>query len=625
MTDSPIDVPRLELVKTIGFNGTINGGLCIHPDRQHIIYALGQTIIVEDIQKKKQEFLNGHSDNVSCLAVSKQGTYIASGQITHMGFKADIFVWDFKERKPICKFSLHKVRVEALAFSPNENYLLSLGGQDCGRIVIWDILGQAAICGSEAQVESAGNTHCVAYANTSDDTFVSGGEGTLRVWTLDVGNRKIKPIDVQMGQIKRDVVCVQIAEDDQTFYCGTTTGDILGVNMRTQIIQLIGPKKELFSLGVRALALLKNKEMIIGAGDGTVCIVKGDNFKKDAKKIAKVQGGVTSIALRGVGHQFYVGTSNSHIHKFNIAEFKNELVITCHNSAINDICFPKGSSDLFATCSHESIRVWSTGTGNELLRITVPNMTCNAVEFTEDGKSILSGWDDGRIRAFFPESGKEFYRINDAHNLGVTALASTSCNTRIISGGGDGKVRVWNINREYSHKGPCIVTKLFETMKEHKASVSCIKLKKDDSQCVSASTDGTCIIWDLKRFVRSQIIFANTLFKCVAYHPDECQVITSGTDRKIGYWEIYDGSMIRELEGSKTGSINGMDITSDGMKYVTGGDDLLLKVSSYNEGVVTHVGIGHSGPINKLKICPFNRYIGSVSADGACLIWKFPN
>ena len=73
-------------------------------------------------------------------------------------------------------------------------------------------------------------------------------------------------------------------------------------------------------------------------------------------------------------------------------------------------------------------------------------------------------------------------------------------------------------------------------------------------------------------------MFANTLFRCVCWRPDECQIITSGTDRKIGYWEVYDGSLIRELEGSRSGSVNGMDITADGDIFVTGGDDKIVKV-----------------------------------------------
>lgn len=29
------------------------------------------------------------------------------------------------------------------------------------------------------------------------------------------------------------------------------------------------------------------------------------------------------------------------------------------------------------------------------------------------------------------------------------------------------------------------------------------------------------------------MIFANTLFKAICYRPDECQIITAGTDRKV--------------------------------------------------------------------------------------------
>jgi hypothetical protein len=57
------------------------------------------------------------------------------------------------------------------------------------------------------------------------------------------------------------------------------------------------------------------------------------------------------------------------------------------------------------------------------------------------------------------------------------------------------------------------------------------------------------------------------------YNYEENQIVTSGTDRKIAYWETLDGSPIRELEGSMSGAINGMDITQDGHKFITGGDD----------------------------------------------------
>ena len=79
---------------------------------------------------------------------------------------------------------------------------------------------------------------------------------------------------------------------------------------------------------------------------------------------------------------------------------------------------------------------------------------------------------------------------------------------------------------------------------------------------------------------RVQMIRSNTLFNFVCYHPDEHQILTTGTDRKIGYWEAFDGSMIRELDGSSGGSINTMDISADGKYFVSGGDDRLIKVTT---------------------------------------------
>jgi WD40 repeat protein len=45
---------------------------------------------------------------------------------------------------------------------------------------------------------------------------------------------------------------------------------------------------------------------------------------------------------------------------------------------------------------------------------------------------------------------------------------------------------------------------------------------------VTASSDGSCIIWDLTTFHRRSSLFANTLFKAALYHPDESQLVTAG-------------------------------------------------------------------------------------------------
>ncbi|XP_041640015.1 cilia- and flagella-associated protein 52 [Cheilinus undulatus] len=608
-------VSQLELEAVIGFNGHVISGLRVHPDREHLIYPLGSTVILKRIKDGKQEFLRGHTNNVSFISVSKSGSYIASGQVNFMGFKAPIIIWDYAQRTEYAQLLLHKAKVEALAFSPNDKYLVSLGGQDDGSIVVWNIETKQAICGSPASAHSAGHCLTVQFSNTSDNVFVSAGSGTLRVWELDLPNRKIRPTECQTGKLRRIVKCVEISEDDQIIFCGTTSGDIMKINLEKRLMADYGPLKAKFSLGVSALRTLKSGDLLVGSGSGTFTLCSRTNFK--SLKEVQLEKGVTSIALRGEGQQFYVGTEAGQMYCFSYDNFKAELISTSHSSAVNDIAICFGTSELFATCSVEDIRLWHISKPKELLRITVPNMTCNSVDFMIDGHSIISAWNDGKIRVFAPESGRLMVIIHNAHRMGVTAIAGTRDCKRIISGGGEGQVRVWEL-QPHGHK-------LLETMKEHKATVTCIKIKSNDKECVSAGSDGACIIWDIVRFTSLQMVIGNTMFHTVCYHPDEYQIITSGSDRKIGYWEVYDGSAIRELEGSQSGAINGMHITQDGKHFVTGGDDKIVKVWDFMEGEVTHVGLAHGGSITSVKICCNKSTLISTSADGAILRWKFPH
>merc|ERR1719197_2057316 len=193
-------------------------------------------------------------------------------------------------------------------------------------------------------------------------------------------------------------------------------------------------------------------------------------------------GGVTSITLTADGTHAFVGTNKATIYWANTDSIDPELRNTCHYERINDICFPYGYSELFATCSVNDIRVWNATTRKELLRIEVPGLECHSVKFMADGRSILSGWSDGKIRAFLPQSGKLLYVVNDAHRNGVTALAPTSDCGRLVTGGMEGEVRIWKIGKQ---------TQIMEaSLKEHRGRVYAIRMKQDDSLAVTASHDG---------------------------------------------------------------------------------------------------------------------------------------
>ena len=623
----------LPLQSVIGFGGSVVGGLQLHPDGEHLIYPLGSTVIiknksVESEDESAQTFLQGHTDKVSCIALSKSGKYIASGQVTYMGFAADICIWDFEKRELVHRMSLHKVKVQALCFSEDDRFLASLGGQDDNSLVVWDVLSGTAVCGSPTHND---NTLTVKFFNLSPYKLLTGGKYNLTIWEFDKDNRKIKPSEVQLGQMKRLCNTMVIDGDDEFAYVGTASGDLLQVSLEQRLFKNHGPTKPI-ALGIIVATMSPDGSIICGGGDGTVAILNTPDCNSGAGKSSKtiktktqttLDSSVTSVVLADTyangDYTFYVGTKHASIYmvRFDAATQKlhAELITTCHYNEIKDVAFPDGYSEVFATCGTNNIRIWHLRQCRELLRIQVPNLVCNCVAFMADGKSIISGWSDGKIRAFYPQSGKLMYCINDAHIQGVTAIIGSGDCTRIISGGNEGMVRVWRIGSQSQS--------MIASMKEHKGSVNCIQLRKNDSECVSGWNDGSCIIWNLTRFTRNNSLFASTFFKAIVYHPDESQLVTTGTDRKITYWDAYDGQAIRILDGSEDKEINSLDVSHDGDVIVSGAGDKLVKLWGYDEGLCYYVGTGHSGSITKVKVSPDMQYIISSGSEGAIFIWKY--
>lgn len=56
-----------------------------------------------------------------------------------MGFRAYVIVWDYKTRTEILRHELHKVQVESICFTSDEEHIISLGGRDCGMLIVWNI------------------------------------------------------------------------------------------------------------------------------------------------------------------------------------------------------------------------------------------------------------------------------------------------------------------------------------------------------------------------------------------------------------------------------------------------------------------------------------------------------
>lgn len=56
-----------------------------------------------------------------------------------MGFRSYVIVWDWETKTEKSRHELHRICVQSLAFTANEEFLISLGGQDDSHLVVWDV------------------------------------------------------------------------------------------------------------------------------------------------------------------------------------------------------------------------------------------------------------------------------------------------------------------------------------------------------------------------------------------------------------------------------------------------------------------------------------------------------
>jgi len=131
---------------------------------------------------------------------------------------------------------------------------------------------------------------------------------------------------------------------------------------------------------------------------------------------------------------------------------------------------------------------------------------------------------------------------------------------------------------------------------------------------VSGGGDGTVRVWDIETGEQLHVLRSPARPVCaVAVSPDG-RTIVSGGDRTAQIWDADTGALLHLLEGH-TGLVVAVAITPDGRQIVTGGDD--VRVWDAETGQLEHVLPGHTGAVRAVAVSPYGREI--VTGDHHCL------
>lgn len=143
----------------------------------------------------------------------------------------------------------------------------------------------------------------------------------------------------------------------------------------------------------------------------------------------------------------------------------------------------------------------------------------------------------------------------------------------------------------------------------HTATVLSGDISSDRQFTVSASADGTAIIWDnnTREQVR-QIVTENEIVSVAKFSPDGSMIALAGSNGDIGLYDAETGDIIRTLSGHD-GLVTTASFLPDGGQLLTGSTDHTVRLWDVATGEELRVFDDENGVVLKID----------VSADGAVL------
>ncbi|KAG2489873.1 hypothetical protein HYH03_011675 [Edaphochlamys debaryana] len=552
--------------------------------------------------------------------MSNGGSMLATGQ---RGTNSDVVLWDLASLQPRVRFQEHDKEVACVAFSHDDRLLMSASCLKDAKLYVLDTATGKIV--AKHGLEPGKRITTAAWAPLAAGgrayTFATAAGDELALWSLDPYTGLVAVSKVVLGTVRRDYTSLVFSPDAAWLYCGTSSADVVTVNVQRKSVQMTHP---VCSGGVGALMLSPDGSgaAIAGGRDGTLTSFNSAaGLWRELKPFASVPGSVTSLGLTADGRAFLVATAQGGVYRLDRSSLQLATVSCAQAGPLTGVAFAPGLSDSVATSSADgSVCVWNVQDMALQCRVQEPAQAAGALCCVLTRDTIISGWGDGHIRCHARVGGgglaTPMWIIPGAHSLahsvGVTAMRLSNTGTFLLTGGMGGELRVWDMRSR----------EMAAHMKMHGARIVDVAVMADDAHVAAASEDRNWSLWDVGSERVRTVWRGQSMFKGMAVSPDKVSVVTVTLDRKVQLWDVRSPEPRWTKVEAHAGEIGCVAGDHRGAVFASGGADLAVRLWGWANGQeVSPPGVAHTAPITGVAVSPDDRSVVSVAVDGSICFW----
>ena len=195
------------------------------------------------------------------------------------------------------------------------------------------------------------------------------------------------------------------------------------------------------------------------------------------------------------------------------------------------------------------------------------------------------------------------------HGAEVMAASFLPGGRRIISGGDDKTLRIWDA-----------ATGRQESVWTQTGALSAVAVSSDGALVASGGDEGKVKLWDART---GRLVFVWNHGKSVgalAFLPGQRRVLSAGDDTLIRVWDAETGLELAPWRGHE-GGVRALAASADGRRVVSGGKDGLVRLWDAATGRALAAFPGHKGAVFSVAISSTGLRAMSGGADGTVRFW----
>ncbi|MCU7244286.1 MAG: WD40 repeat domain-containing protein [Microcystis aeruginosa WS75] len=210
-----------------------------------------------------------------------------------------------------------------------------------------------------------------------------------------------------------------------------------------------------------------------------------------------------------------------------------------HDSYVYSVNFSPDGKTLVSGSDDKTIKLWDVETGQEIRTLKGHDDSVTSVNFSPDGKTLVSGSWDNTIKLWDVETGQEI-RTLKGHDFYVRSVNFSPDGKTLVSGSADNTIKLWNVETGQE----------IRTLKGHYALVNSVNFSPDGKTLVSGSADKTIKLWDVETGQEIRTLKGHDSFvTSVNFSPDGKTLVSGSWDKTIKLWNGSNGWGLSALMG----------------------------------------------------------------------------